>query len=436
MTPKKSVVKIQNTEDIISCHEVSMGLLDILKNGGGYKDLLEYGSIQIGNPVLLVDMSYNYLDSAGIENMDDEPVWEYTIKNGFMPNYFLKNIAKEEKSEEICVYELRKEKISHINHRQIHIRIAEKDKVLGYLYIMENKEPVSNVHIRMAEILSDYLAICMSASTGGENFRFSVIENFLTSILRNKITNAEEIKTRQELFGIKLYDVLHVITIEINDFRASEEKKNYILNKVKRFFDRSNVIVLNTYIVVLYDTRTKEEAFSEKMMSEFSSLMESNNCRANISFAFRRLTDFYRFYIQTVDCIKMREILGNTDSVLSYKDVIDYHMLFCFAEQVDMDLLINEAVTELIKIDRDNDSNYIETLFIYVNCQQNLAKAAEKMSLHYNTLKYRINRIIALTGIDLADKDTVFSIMVSEKILMMKELMANSGLNYFDLVGV
>lgn len=436
MTPKKSVVKIQNTEDFMSCHGLSMGLLDILKNGGSFEELLKYGSVQIDKPVMLVDVSYNYLDSAGTENIDDEPVWEYTVKNGFMPNYFLNGMAKEEKNGGVFVYDLRPGHVSHINHRQLHIKIAHKEKIIGHLYMMEVNGAISDVHIRMAEILADYLAICISSDSGKENFRFSVIENFLTYILRNKITNAEEIRTRQDLFGIKLYDVLHVITIEINDFRASEEKKNYIVNKIKRFFDHSNVIVLNTYIVVLYDTKTKEEAFSDKMLADFSALLESNNCRANISFSFSRLTDFYRFYVQTIDCIKMREILGNTDPILSYKDVIAYHMLLCFAEQVDMDLMINESVAELMQIDSDNDSNYTETLFIYVNCQQNLAKAAEKMSLHYNTLKYRINRIITLTGMDLTDKDTVFSIMVSEKILKMKELMSNSDINYLELVGV
>ena len=433
MTSKKSIVKTQNTEDMIICHELSMGLLGVLKNGGAFQDFLDFGYEKLGKPLLLVDVSYNYLGSAGMESVDEEPVWEYTIKNGFMPNYFLNSIAKGENRAVDGVQVLSGEKISYIKHRQINIKIVQHEKVLGYLYIMENRGELEDVHVRAAEIIADYLSVCMSANKGGDNFRFSVIENFLTSILRNKITNAEEIRTRQELFGIRLYDVLHVITIEINDFRLSEEKKNYIVNKIKRFFDRSNVIVLNNYIVVLYDTRTIEDAFSDKMMAEFSSLLEANNCRANISFAFSKLTEFYKFYIQTIDCIKMREILGYSDTILLYRDIIDYHMLLCFAEQVDMNLLIHDSVTELLKLDRDNDSNYAETLFIYVNCQQNLAKAAEKMSLHYNTLKYRINRIVALTGADLSDKDTVFSIMVSEKILKMKELMSRSDFNYLDL---
>ncbi len=418
-------------EEIKICHEISMGLLDILKNGGSFQEILDYGSEKLNNPVMLVDVSFNYLGSAGMQPEIDEPVWEYTIKNGFMPNYFLKSISREEFGEDNIIL-LHREKVSHINHRQHAVRIMHQDKVLGHIFLMEEKERFSNLQIHMMTMISDYLSISMSSNMGGENFRFSVIENFLTSILRNKITSVEEIKTRQDLFGIRLYDVLHVITIEINDFRVSGEKKNYIANKIKRFFDRSNVLVLNTYIVVLYDTKTKEEAFTDKMMTEFSSLLELNNCRANISFAFSSLTDFYQYYIQTVDCIKMREMLGNSDNIVSYGDVIDYHMLLTFGEQVNLDLMIHDSVVELMKHDKENDSNYAETLFIYVNCQQNLAKAAEKMFLHYNTLKYRINRIVTMTGVDLADKNTVFGIMVSEKILKMKELMLNSDFNYLD----
>ena len=58
-----------------------------------------------------------------------------------------------------------------------------------------------------------------------------------------------------------------------------------------------------------------------------------------------------------------------------------------------------------------------------MNCQQNISRAAEHMHLHYNTLKYRINRIIAMTGIDLNDENTVFSVMISQRILKIRNMM-------------
>ena len=110
-------------------------------------------------------------------------------------------------------------------------------------------------------------------------------------------------------------------------------------------------------------------------------------------------------------------------------------MLLNFSEQVNLDLLLNNAVKELQQTDSDNDSDYTNTLFTYVNCQQNISKAAEQMQLHYNTLKYRINRIISMTGIDLNDENTVFSVMISERILQIRDFINHRNGNvqgFFD----
>jgi DNA-binding PucR family transcriptional regulator len=117
----------------------------------------------------------------------------------------------------------------------------------------------------------------------------------------------------------------------------------------------------------------------------------------------------------------IREVMDLRDSIVKYNEVIEYHMLLTFSEQTDLDLLLNDAIKELQKADSDNDSDYTNTLFTYVNCQQNISRAAERMQLHYNTLKYRINRIISMTGIDMNDENTVFSIMISERVLKIKE---------------
>jgi sugar diacid utilization regulator len=292
---------------------------------------------------------------------------------------------------------------------------------MGHVMLLEKNREVSHDDRMFLQLISGFLSISMVRKLSSDDFRFSVIENFLTSIIRNEITNPEEIESRQELFGIKLYDVLHVITIEVRDFRTSDDKKYNLLRKVRKLFDRNNVIKLNDYIVVLYDTKTFEDAFSEEMLSEFTALLEKYDCEANISYPFHDLNDFYRYYVQTVYCMDIREVMDLRDSIVKYNEVIEYHMLLTFSEQTDLDLLLNDAIKELQKADSDNDSDYTNTLFTYVNCQQNISRAAERMQLHYNTLKYRINRIISMTGIDMNDENTVFSIMISERVLKIKE---------------
>lgn len=421
--------------------KLSAEILDILHEGSSLQQIMEYAYNRLQNPLMLVDVSFNFEASAGTEHLDNEPVWEYTEKNGFMPNYYLNHIAGY-----ISGYEyndindgddgfyIENGDSPHINHYQITSRIFHNDRQTGYIMLMQKNRDITENDKVFLKLIASILSICMSRQLGREDFRFSVIENFLTSIIRNKITNPEEIETRQELFGIRLYDYLHVITIEFTDYKVRDDKKFYLLRKIKKLFARNNVVMLNDYIVILYDTKTKEEAFSESVTSELVNLLEKYNCVADISYTFTQLKDFYKYYVQTVYCMDMREMLGIRDTIVRYSDVIEYHMLSSFSDQIDLDLLLHDAIKELLKTDTDNDSDYVNTLFTYVNCQQNLSKAAERMQLHYNTLKYRVNRIIAMTGIDLNDENVVFSIMISERILKIKEYMQHTDYVVMDKI--
>lgn len=405
--------------------EISAELFDMLQEDCSLQQILDYSYKMLDNPVMLVDVTYNYEASAGTDSLDDEPVWEYTIKNGFMPNYYLNHIAGVITGADNIDAEdpviLDEPAGGPLNNHQLTIRVIRGGRLTGYVMLLEKNHIISEQDKLFLKLMAGFLSIKINRKLGSDDFRFSVIENFLTSIIRNKITSPEEIESRQELFGIRLYEVMHVITIEMTDFRTSEDRKYNLLRKIRKFFDRNNVVQLNDYIVVLYDTKSLPEAFSDEMMEDFKELLERYNCIANISYPFYGLKDFYRYYVQTVYCMNVREKLELNMTVLKYSDVIQYHMLLNFSEQVNLDLLLNNAVIELQKIDSDNDSDYTNTLFTYVNCQQNLSKAAEHMQLHYNTLKYRVNRIISMTGIDLNDENTVFSVMISERILQIRD---------------
>ncbi len=421
--------------EIPSGDKISADLLDMLQEGCSIQQILDYSYKILGNPVMLVDVTFNYEASAGTEFLDDEPVWEYTIKNGFMPNYYLNHIAGTDNFDAVETSVLEENAGGPLNNPQITVKVVQAGRLMGYLILLQKNHEITRQDNMFLQLISGFLSIKMMRKLGNDDFRFSVVENFLTSIIRNKITSPEEIESRQELFGIKLYDVLHVINIEVTDFRTSDERKYNMLRKVRKFFDRNNVIQLNDYIVVLYDTKTLSEAFLPEMLQEFAELLGRYNCVANVSYPFNNLKDFYRYYVQTVYCMDIREKMDLHIPVLHYKDIIQYHMLLNFAEQVNLDLLLDNAVKELRQTDSDNDSDYTNTLFTYVNCQQNISKAAEQMQLHYNTLKYRINRIISMTGIDLNDENTVFSVMISERILRIKELMSHRGSNslgFFD----
>jgi len=81
-----------------------------------------------------------------------------------------------------------------------------------------------------------------------------------------------------------------------------------------------------------------------------------------------------------------------------------------------MENLFNETLFKLQEYDEKSSSNLLETLSLYFDENRNLGKAAEKMYIHRNTMKYRVKRIQEILNCDLKDEKTVFNITLCLKI--------------------
>ncbi|MBQ3108202.1 MAG: helix-turn-helix domain-containing protein [Clostridia bacterium] len=74
---------------------------------------------------------------------------------------------------------------------------------------------------------------------------------------------------------------------------------------------------------------------------------------------------------------------------------------------------LHDGLVRLLACDAENDTGYFDTLYAYLSCGKSLRTAAEKLSLHRNTLDYRIRRIRELFALDLEDQNTCFELLFS-----------------------
>ena len=61
------------------------------------------------------------------------------------------------------------------------------------------------------------------------------------------------------------------------------------------------------------------------------------------------------------------------------------------------------------------------TLRAYLKCDRSKSAAADRLSVHVNTVKYRIAQIQELTGLDLKDDETALQLMLSFKLMEYQE---------------
>ena len=70
---------------------------------------------------------------------------------------------------------------------------------------------------------------------------------------------------------------------------------------------------------------------------------------------------------------------------------------------VNLEGALHPALAKLEQYDKENQSDFLRTLSVYLNNDCNAQKCGRLLFLHRNSLVYRIHRIEDITGCDLSD---------------------------------
>lgn len=116
------------------------------------------------------------------------------------------------------------------------------------------------------------------------------------------------------------------------------------------------------------------------------------------------LRDAYR---EAKDAVGIADELSDCDSTTYYGDLKLYQLLLALKERnlEHLQHFHQDALGPLLAHDKRKQSDLIRTLSGFFAANGNLAKAAQDLDVHRNTLVYRLERISDLTELDLDDSD-------------------------------
>jgi sugar diacid utilization regulator len=93
------------------------------------------------------------------------------------------------------------------------------------------------------------------------------------------------------------------------------------------------------------------------------------------------------------------------DNVFLYEELGVVRLLLGSGSDPDLQTFIADVTGPLVAYDRDNDGALVRTLRAFFDADCSQRAAAEKLFVHHKTLRYRLERIKALTGLDLSRHD-------------------------------
>lgn len=126
--------------------------------------------------------------------------------------------------------------------------------------------------------------------------------------------------------------------------------------------------------------------------------------------------DIVRSYSEAEQAARIGHQFLGGNRTIAFEELGVYRLIARVDDPEALDAFRREYLGPLEEYDERHAAELIETLEGFFSCNGNHAKSAEMLHLHRNTLLYRLERIEALTGRDLADAETRLSLQLALKI--------------------
>lgn len=278
--------------------------------------------------------------------------------------------------------------------------IRERDP--GFKIALENA--ATNIILREQTIISNRQV--------AERYKGLLIQD----ILIHNIKSETEIHNRAEIFGWDFHDGGIVLEVDINNIKQrfkrnfsnntskmleemSTEIFDISIREILRFYPNAHYVKLSDIIIFVLSIRPKERKQMEKHIAEaFSRIQKSiENIPFTISFGIGRyyenIEQIYLSYQEAREVIRLSYMFSWFNRILYYEKMDLFRIFLPILDNQEALEACRNCLQTLLDYDRKNGKNMLETLQVVSECDWNLKLAAERMFLHPNSVKYRMEQI-------------------------------------------
>lgn len=373
------------------------------------QEIVDKASDAIGLPMFYLDESYRILAITNIA-IDGDPEWKHMSEK----RYLSPESARKMKQQGDL--DLLAPSLVPLIYRS---KIYPFDSIVCNIW--KNGKFVSRLNV-----------LCVDGDTSPLVRRFSEI---ITGHLKRLITQNQSAMVGSPVHRIVL-DLLHGAPLSEEMIRESLKSLPGMADKLFRLFYIDVKAGVDRQLAAYYATLLKQQAsdmslicveFKEHLavllcgedeqehdaqIVELCRFLASHSLRCGVSNPFRGLSALQGYFRQAAAAL---EQVGE-EGVQFYQDIMLGHML-SFIPEEQTAFLISPDIARLQKAEGEFSFSLLKTLQVYLDCDCNLNRAAERLFIHKNTLLYRMNHIRSVIRCDLNDPDERLLLVLSFKLL-------------------
>ncbi|MCG8485640.1 MAG: PucR family transcriptional regulator ligand-binding domain-containing protein [Clostridia bacterium] len=244
------------------------------------------------------------------------------------------------------------------------------------------------------------------------------LEYKIDSLLRNPSTDNQNIELFYEIAGFNNlpYQVLCITEREKQSksrlLTILESSRNLKLDAIK------GVIKYYNGVLIIYST----EQFNPKLFNvDLSNILIHPECfYIGKSRFYQNRKNLKEAVQQALWASKVAEIEHIKE--MCYEDIGTYKLIIPYAEDERFRKFAKDILTPIIQYDKKHGTELLETIGIFIKNEADIAKTADEIHQHNNTIRYRISKIKKILDMESADSSFYEQISIALKVIKLKGL--------------
>lgn len=391
-------------------------ILDVLYKGEGLQSLVDIAAEVLGNAVFVNDPAFKILamsqgftfenatleleKTIGYVHMDNV---EAMRRDGVFAQRTLGGVSRLHRTDPDETWLIK--------------NIALHGVPVATVAAVDNSQPFRTYHEELLDRFSNIIAVELEKSEFYRDDQSVMHGYFLGDLLSKKILSEKAIEQRCRIIRWKTLAWFKVLVIADAGKGLAPARVRQLTHQLQAVIPQAKWTVLQDNIVLLV-TSAERSVLRKGELSGLEVFLRDNDLHCGVSRSFSDLVDTRRYYTQAYRAIDTGLQLTEISSrVFMYEAMMPYCVLQFALRRSDLLDVRPESMAIIESYDERNSGELLKTLEAYLMHAGDPVVAARELSIHRNTLLYRINKVKELTGIDLHDGDTRLSIQLYLKAL-------------------
>jgi purine catabolism regulator len=139
-------------------------------------------------------------------------------------------------------------------------------------------------------------------------------------------------------------------------------------------------------------------------------------CSVGVSRLVREMPGLRSAVRQGLDAWDLGRHIGNLESPYFYEQMGLFRLLAELRGRDELRRFYDETLGELVRYDHEHNTDLVHTLQVFFDQNANASQTSRALYVHRNTLNYRLQRIVEITGLDLNDAEARLAFQLAIKI--------------------